>query len=281
MSAANVPANQRVVLITGAGAGLGEAMAHRFVKSGATVIATDRLEERVRGVAAALGTQLVPMAMEVTSSSDWQRVMEEIQRQFGRLDVVINNAGVAAAGKLEDTPIDDWRWVLDIDLIGVVLGCQAALPMLRRQGRGHIINVASVAGLAAAPQINAYGTAKAAVVAMSEMLRAEVHPNGIEVSALCPAFVETRLTETMRATEPHFEAQVKRWMARSGVSAADVAEVVYQAVEKPKFLLLTHAETKWLWRLKRWAPELYFKWVVSSAKKAEQKHLRSVSPTDH
>jgi len=158
-------------------------------------------------------------------------------------------------------------------LVGVVLGCQAVLPVLRGQKSGHIINVASIAGLAGAPEINAYGTAKAGVVAMSEMLRAEVKSDGIEVSALCPAFVKTRLTETMRASEDHFEHRVKRWMERSGVSASDVAEVVYRAVERPKFLLLTHPQTKWLLRLKRWAPELYFKLMLRGLAKAKKKSV--------
>lgn len=271
MSAASIPPNERVVLVTGAGAGLGEAMTERFIKSGGTVVACDLHLDRVEAVAQRLGERVVPMGMDVTSQDDWTRLLDHVSDQYGRIDVLINNAGVAAAGTLEDTPMDDWRWVMEIDLMGVVLGCQAVLPLLRRQQRGHIINVASVAGLAAAPEINAYGTAKAAVIAMSEMLRAEVKDEGIEVSALCPAFVKTRLTETMRASEDHFEHRVKRWMERSGVSANDVAEVVYRCVEKPKFLLLTHPETKWLWRIKRWAPELYFQMVMRGARKARKR----------
>lgn len=275
MSVASVPANERIVLVTGAGAGLGEAMTERFIKSGAVVVACDLHADRVESLAQRLGARVLPMGMDVTSQTDWARVVDQVADQLGRLDVLINNAGVAAAGTLEDTPIDDWRWVMDIDLMGVVLGCQAVLPVLRQERRGHIINVASVAGLAAAPQINAYGTAKAAVIAMSEMLRAEVKDDGIEVSALCPAFVKTRLTETMRASEDHFEHRVKRWMERSGVSANDVAEVVYRSVEKPKFMLLTHPETKWLWRIKRWAPELYFQMVLRSARKARKRQESS------
>lgn len=280
MSAASIPANQRIVLITGAGAGLGEAMTERFVQSGATVVACDLHHDRVDGMAKRLGDRVVPIEMDVTSEADWASLMAKVQADLGRVDVLINNAGVAAAGKLEDTPMDDWRWVMEIDLMGVVLGCQAVLPMLRQQQKGHIINVASVAGLAAAPEINAYGTAKAAVIAMSEMLRAEVKGDGIEVSALCPAFVKTRLTETMRASEDHFEHKVKRWMERSGVSAQDVAQVVYRAIEKPKFMLLTHPETKWLWRLKRWAPELYFQMVLRGAKKARMRQQQKAKSTE-
>jgi len=261
----------RVVLITGAGAGLGESMARRFHRSGAQIVACDLHGERVEALAESLGERVEALAMDVTQQSDWAGVMAAVASDHGRVDVLINNAGVAAAGKLDDTPIEDWQWVMDIDLMGVVQGCQAVLGMMRAQQSGHIVNVASVAGLAGAPEINAYGTAKAAVIAMSEMLRAEVHADGIEVSALCPAFVKTRLTETMRAREAHYEQRVKRWMERSGVSADDVAEAVYQAILKPKFLLLTHPETRWMWRLKRFFPEFYFKMMLRGADKAKRK----------
>jgi len=273
MPTASMDPSKRIVLITGAGAGLGEAMTRRFVRSGATVVASDLFPDRVQALGAELGDRVVPMAMDVTSEKEWAAKIERVMDQFGRIDVLVNNAGVAVAGTLEDSSIDDWRWVINIDLVGVVLGCQAVLPVLRGQKSGHIINVASIAGLAGAPEINAYGTAKAGVVAMSEMLRAEVKSDGIEVSALCPAFVKTRLTETMRASEDHFEHRVKRWMERSGVSASDVAEVVYRAVERPKFLLLTHPQTKWLLRLKRWAPELYFKLMLRGLAKAKKKSV--------
>lgn len=257
-----------VVMITGAGAGLGEAMARRFCQAGARVFACDLVLERVQSLAEELGDQISPIQMDVTSEQDWSDTMASVLEVQGRIDVLINNAGVAVAGQLEDTSVDDWQWVMDIDVKSVMLGCKAVIPQMRAQQSGHIINVASVAGLAGAPDINAYGTAKAAVVAMSEMLRAELHGSGIHVSALCPAFVKTRLTETMRASEDNFEAQVKRWMDRSGVSASDVAEVVYRAYQKPRFLLFTHPNTRWLWLFKRLAPELYFRAVLRGAEKA-------------
>lgn len=268
MSSSNVQANQ-VVMITGAGAGLGEAMARRFHRAGAEIIACDVAEDRIEALAESLGSRVMTIAMDVTSEADWAEAIRQSIGRLGRVDVLINNAGVAAAGRLEDTALDDWRWVMEIDLFGVVLGCQAVLPTFREQGSGHIINVASMAGLAGAPEINAYGTAKAGVIALSEMLRAEVRSSGIEVSALCPAFVKTRLMETMRAHHDGYEKRVKRWMETSGVSADDVAEVVYQAVLKPRFLLFTHPQTQWLWRLKRWAPELYFKFLMRGVEKAK------------
>ena len=263
-----------VVVITGAGAGLGEAVARRFCQAGCRVFACDLVLERVQSLAAELGDQVSPIQMDVTSEQDWSTTIQSVLSAHDRIDVLINNAGVAVAGQLEDTSVNDWQWVMDVDVKSVMLGCKAVIPQMRAQRCGHIINVASVAGLAGAPDINAYGTAKAAVVAMSEMLRAELYDSGIHVSALCPAFVKTRLTETMRASEDHFEAQVTRWMERSGVSAADVAEVVFRAYQKPRFLLLTHPNTRWLWLFKRIAPELYFRAVVRGAEKARAKRQK-------
>lgn len=252
----------RSVLITGGASGLGEAMARRFARDGWAVIVADIDRNRTEAVAADLGEQAMALTMDVTREVDWQRVREAVVDRFGHLDVLVNNAGVAVGGTLEETSLEDWRWVLEIDLMGVVIGCKTFAPMMRERGRGHIINVASYAGFAAAPGINAYGTAKSGVIALSEMLRGELHAAGVRVSALCPAFVTTRLTETMRAPDGSYQKRVKRWMEKSGVSAEDVAEVVRRAVDKPRFMLLTHRDTRWLWRFKRWAPELYFRTVM-------------------
>lgn len=255
-------------MISGAGAGLGEAMARRFAAEGWQVLVADLDEARANTVAEALGDNAHALVMDVTDEADWAAAVERVTREFGSLDVLINNAGVAVGGTLEETSMADWRWVTEIDLMGVVMGCKAFAPVMRARGRGHIINVASFAGFAAAPGINAYGTAKAAVIAMSEMLRAELVDAGVQVSALCPAFVRTRLTETMRAPDDSYNRRVERWMDRSGVSAEDVAEVVYRAVRKPRFMLLTHRNTRWIWRLRRWFPEGYFRLLMRGARKA-------------
>jgi NADP-dependent 3-hydroxy acid dehydrogenase YdfG len=255
-------------LITGGGAGLGEAMARKFAAKGYRVMISDRDAARAEAVAESIGQAASWFAMDITDEEGWAGLVAEVEEKFGHLDVLVNNAGVAVAGTLEETSLDDWRWVMDIDLIGVAAGCKAFAPMMRQRGRGHIINVASAAGFAAAPGINAYGTAKAAVIALSEMLRAELVDAGVQVSVLCPAFVKTRLTETMRAPDGSYQKRVERWMQNSGVSADDVAEAVCRAVDRPKFMLLTHKETRWAWRLKRWFPEWYFRTMMAQVRRA-------------
>jgi len=256
------------VLVTGAGAGLGEAMARKFAAKGYRVMITDRDEARARGVSESIGDAAHCFVMDITDDAGWAALIEEVKSVFGRLDVLINNAGVAVGGTLEETSMEDWRWVIEIDLIGVAAGCKAFAPMMRAQGSGHIINVASAAGFAAAPGINAYGTAKAAVIALSEMLRAEMDDCGVDVSVLCPAFVKTRLTETMRAPDGSYQKRVERWMQASGVSAENVADAVFDAVQKPRFMLLTHKDTRWAWRMKRWFPERYYRFMMAQVRKA-------------
>lgn len=263
--------DSKVVLITGGGAGLGAAMARRFAAAGWTAVLADLELARAQAVADELGGRSLAVQMDVTAEADWQRVAAEISEKLGPVDVLINSAGVAVAGSLEDTSIEDWRWVLDIDLMGVVIGCKTYAPAMRQRGCGHIINVASFAGFAAAPGINAYGTAKAGVIAMSEMLRAELAGSGVQVSVLCPAFVKTRLTETMRAPDASYQKRVERWMSNSGVTAEDVAAVVYRAIERPRFMLLTHANTRWIHRMRRWLPETYFRMLVRGVKRAASK----------
>ncbi|MCA1778215.1 MAG: SDR family NAD(P)-dependent oxidoreductase [Xanthomonadaceae bacterium] len=262
----------RVAVISGAGSGLGAAMAARFAVAGWRVVVTDQHLERAEQVAAALpGAGHAARMLDVTVADQWRDLVKYVEGEFGRVDLLINNAGVATGGMLGDTPLEDWRWVLEINLMGVVTGCHVFVETFRAQRFGHIVNVASWAGLAGAPGINSYGTAKAAVIALSEMLRAELKPFDVEVSVLCPAFVKTALTQTMRAPDAGYAQRVQRWMERSGITAEDVAETVYQATRKPQFLLLTHPDTRWHYRLKRYFPALYFRILMRSMRKMMRK----------
>jgi len=260
--------HSKVAVITGAGSGLGAAMAQRFADAGWRIVVTDRSEERARKVTEALpGTGHAARGLDVTECDHWQSLVEFVDSEFGRIDLLVNNAGVATGGMLGETPLEDWQWVLDINLMGVVRGCHHFASRFRQQGSGHIVNVASWAGLAGAPGIASYGTAKAAVVSFSEMLRAELQPAGVRVSVLCPAFVKTALTESMRAPDETYAARVQRWMEKSGISAENVAEVVFEATSSGRFLLLTHPETRWLYRLKRFAPGIYHRLLMRTMRK--------------
>ncbi len=268
---------QNTVAITGAGSGLGAALAQRYAGAGWRVAVTDQDLSRARATLAALPATGKPasldvkesfaMGLDVRDETQWEALEHEVMRRWGGLGQLISNAGVATAGTVIDTPQDDWDWVLEIDLMGVVRGCRRFGAIMQQQGQGHLVNMASFAALAGAPGISSYGVAKAGVVALSEALRAELHAHGVGVSVVCPAFVETGLTETMRSTQAGAREQVQRWMQRSGVSANALADQVYREVSAGRFMILTHPETRWAWRLKRWLPERYFNALVRKVSK--------------
>lgn len=259
------PGWKNTIAISGAGSGFGAALAHKYAADGWQVAVTDIDEDRARQTLfeiEQLGGNGFSMLLDTTQSDHWQHLETAVMEHWGGLHVLVNNAGVATAGNVEDTSMEDWQWVLDIDLMGVVRGCHQFARLFKRQGFGHIVNVSSFAGLAGLPFIVSYGVAKAGVVALSEALRAEMQPHGVGVTVVCPAFVRTRLLDTFRTTKPDLEATVNRWMDTSGITAEDIAADIQQAVKQNTFMLLTHALTRKAWKLKRWFPEKYFKQVI-------------------
>jgi NADP-dependent 3-hydroxy acid dehydrogenase YdfG len=261
------------ILVTGAGSGFGADMARRFASDGYRVAVTDISEQRAQTVLDQIksaGADGFALKMDVCRDTDWQLAFDRVLSEWGSLEVLVNNAGVAAAGRLEDTTLEDWQWVTEIDLMGVVRGCHRFLPLMRQQNKGHIVNIASFAGLAGAPGINAYGVAKAGVVALSEQLRAELADSRVGVSVVCPAFVKTNLLETFRSTDTSARARVQGWMERSEVTSEMVAQQVYEAVRANHFMVLTHSQTRWAWRFKRWFPERYFRRLVKQGSLTRQ-----------
>jgi len=259
------PSWKNSIAITGAGSGFGAELARLYAARGWRVAVTDVDEDRARRTLAQIGDDQAGsfcMRLDVTCAEDWETLHASVLQRWGGLEVLVNNAGVAAAGNVEETSLEDWAWVLDIDLMGVVRGCRQFAGLMKRQQSGHIVNIASFAGLAGLPFIVAYGVAKAGVVALSEALRAEMRPYGVGVTVACPAFVKTGLLDTFRSTRPGAGQKVARWMETSGVTAVKVAEDIAGAVEANRFLLLTHRQTRGPWRLKRWFPETYFKMVA-------------------
>jgi len=253
------------IAITGAGSGFGAALAHKYAAEGWKVAVTDMDEDRANQTffeIEQLGGSGFCMPLNTTSAKDWRQLHNAIMEQWGGLQILVNNAGVAAAGNFEDTSIEDWEWVLDTDLMGVVRGCHQFAGIMKRQKKGHIVNVASFAGLASLPFISAYGVAKAAVVALSEALRAEMYPYNVGVTVVCPSFVRTGLLDTFRSSEPDNKAMVTRWMDTSGITPEYIASEICKAVDKKQFLVLTHKHTRSAWRMKRWFPERYFKRIV-------------------
>lgn len=261
----------RRVLITGAASGLGKSLALRFAADSWRVAVCDLDEDRLSQTAEEIdraGGTCMYLRADVTSEQDIEQLAESVSGHWGGLDVLVNNAGIAIAGRTDETSMEEWRRIFEVNFFGVLRTTQAMLPLIT-QG-GHIINVASFAGIAAAPGLVAYNTTKAAVISFSESLRAELVDREIGVSVACPAFFKTRLMETSGAPHDKTRAMVERVMERSKITADDVAEQVFASVRTRQFMLIPHVDARWYWRWKRFFPELYFRGLQRMARRTSR-----------
>ena len=256
-AAAGTTAGARRVLITGAGSGLGRALAERFAAAGDRVACVDvdaGRSERTRAQLA--GDGHLALAADVASDADMQGLHDTIAAQWGGLDLLVNNAGIASGGTMVETTMAEWHRILDVDLLSVVRGCRLFLPGMLAQGRGQVINTASFAALAGAPGLMTYGVAKAAVVALSEQLRAEVGPRGVRVSVLCPSFFRTNLCES-GIGNPAAMGMARKLMDSAPDTVDSVADRVVADAARDVFMILPTRREPMRWRLKRWFPALY------------------------
>lgn len=253
--------NKRIA-ITGGGSGLGRELALRFARDGWRVAVSDIDDTRARAVAAeieASGNNAFGWRADTRVEPDLDALCRELEDRWGGVDVFVNNAGVAGAGTVADSDPDDWRWMIDINLMGVVNGTRAAMPLLRAS-KGHLVNVASFAAIASAPGMAAYNVTKAGVVSLSESVRGEELDNGVGVTVACPAFFATNLLESFRGDDKQ-RGTVNKLMTRAEVSAADVADDIFRAVADNRFLVISHKTSRRQYWFKRLAPERFFRAV--------------------
>lgn len=253
--------SQPRVLITGAGSGLGRALALRYARDGHAVACADIVPERAQETLALLpGTGHHALKVDVGDDASMDALRASLEHVWDSIDVVVNNAGVASGGSLLEADMAEWQWMLNINLLGVVRGCRAFVPWLVRQKRGRVINIASFAALAGAPNIMSYGVAKAGVYTLSEQLRAELADKGVGVSVVCPSFFKTNLCENFRSGDGGKMKHVAtRLMEQARESADDIANAIVDQANAGTFLILPTATERSRWRMKRWFPNLYFR----------------------
>ncbi|APD90492.1 short chain dehydrogenase [Alteromonas mediterranea] len=251
------------VLITGGATGLGQAIAFKWAskcaskEDGIDICIADINQERGNETVNALtakGANAFYAHCDITSDGDVQRLTQTIESRWDSIDYVFNNAGVATGGSLLDETIDQWQWVFDINVLGMVRVSRALLPIMRKQGGGYFINIASQAGLTPIPYMGSYNAVKAAVVSFSETMKLELAPDNINVSVVCPSFFKTNLDESMRSSNPASHKMINKFFARADMTKEEVAESIYQQVSKGKFLILTHKLGKRAFLLKKLLP---------------------------
>lgn len=228
-----------VVAITGASSGIGEATALAAARAGAAVALAARRADRIAALArriADAGGRAVAIPADVGEEDQARAFVLRAHAELGRLDALVNNAGVMLLGPVEDAPTEEWRRMIHVNVFGVLYCTRAAVPLMRRQGSGHVVTVSSVAGRVARPGSGVYALTKAGVGAFSESLRQEMAPHGIRVTVVEPGAVETELTDHLR---PEIRAQAtERFAGIRRLRAADVAEAIVFALGQPPHVAL-------------------------------------------
>ena len=246
----------RVAVVTGAASGIGLAMSERFAAEGMKVIMADieaDVLERESARLAAHGASVTSIVCDVADTAQIEALRDAAVSLHGTVHLLCNNAGVAYGRPAHKTSFAAWRWVVDVNLLGVAYGVSAFAPLMIAQGEGHIVNTASEAGLVTSPALGSYHATKFAVVGLSEALSMELAGTGVNVSCLCPELVETKIFEAtrnapeyaqIRPPDPIAMDQIEAFMNSKAMDPADVAGRVVYAVRAGQFWILTHTQTQ-------------------------------------
>jgi NAD(P)-dependent dehydrogenase (short-subunit alcohol dehydrogenase family) len=237
------------VLVTGAASGLGAALVAAFRARGDEVLATDVDGlERGDGAPSSTGEGL---RLDVTSDDDWAAAVRWVEETWGGLDVLVNNAGVAGGGRLDVATLDEWRWLTEVNLFGAVRGTRAFVPVFKRQRSGHVVNVASLAGLVHPAGMASYNAVKAAVVALTETTGHELASYGVRASVVCPSYFRTNLMASMRGADEVVGAVVARLVESSSLTADDIAAEVLAGLDRGEELIVPDRPAREAWALKQ------------------------------
>jgi NAD(P)-dependent dehydrogenase (short-subunit alcohol dehydrogenase family) len=250
----------KTAFVTGGASGIGLALGRAFAQAGMKVMLADIEADALPAAVESLrdiGTDVRGVTCDVADAASVKRAAEASYAAFGNVHVVCNNAGVAGGSGIDDISLDTWRWVLDVNLMGVLHGVHAFLPHIRAHGEGgHIVNTASLAGLQSGLGFSPYATSKFAVVAMSEGLAMQLKPLGIGVTVLCPGFVRTRISGSARNRPEHYGparapdpaspagrlAAESARLQQAGLDPADIAAQTLTAIREDELYVFTHPE---------------------------------------
>ncbi|RJP29890.1 MAG: SDR family NAD(P)-dependent oxidoreductase [Actinobacteria bacterium] len=252
----------KTVVVTGAASGIGRALAIAWAEQGCKVgvvdLDLDGAERTVEMVELAGGSGEI-FRCDVRNHGEVQDMADHFFGVWGQVDLLVNNAGVGAAGEVADIPFEEWKRVIDTDLWGVINGCRAFIPGMKAQGRGHIVNIASMAGVLSGTEMAPYNVSKAAVISLSETLSMELAPCNIGVTVVCPMAVKTNVLETATYTDGFQLELAHVAMDNVKMPIEAFAGKVTRAVERNRLYVVPHITGKILCLLKRLSPPTFYR----------------------
>jgi NAD(P)-dependent dehydrogenase (short-subunit alcohol dehydrogenase family) len=254
----------RTVLVTGAGSGIGRETALLAARRGADLAICDVDQAGLAEVetsARAMGRHVLARQVDVADRDQMRAFAEAVHGESGRVDLLVNNAGVGLAAGFLDSELEDWDWIVAINIMGVVHGCHFFVPkMVERGTGGHVVNLSSMAGFHASPALTAYTATKFAVLGLSEALREELRPHGIGVTAICPGVINTPITTSARArgaaADPKVRERLVALYGRRNYGPERVAQNILKAVERNRSVAPIAAEAWIAYAIKRISPRL-------------------------
>lgn len=256
---------ERVAIVTGGASGIGRALAAELTARGATVFIADIVGDRAKDTAEQLTKtgpgSAIAAELDVRDAAAVQALVDSAYADHGRLDLIMNNAGIAVGGAVHELTLDHWNTIIDVNLRGVIHGVHAAYPRMKERGTGQILNTASLAGLTEPPMMAPYVATKHAVVGLTLSLRAEAALYGVKVSALCPGFVDTPLLDSVNPGLPQTSSgssarEAAKRVQRTFYTPEALAKDIVQGLAKNKPLIIAPASARAIWRARRFAPGL-------------------------
>lgn len=274
------PSHQAIAVVTGAGSGIGRAFALELAKRGGVVLCADIHLENAQATVEqiqSMGAHAVAYSCDVSQALQVQKMAAEseallhhpvLNKEAHPVSLIVNNAGVGLGGRVDELSLDDWAWCINTNLWGVIHGCHYFTPLLKKQGKGGIVNVASAAAFGALPEMAAYNVSKSGVMALSETLHAELKRFGIAVNVLCPTIVPTNIMHNGRMPL-HMEGFAHRAMSKLAFTTAEkVAIKTLDALDAGQPYTVPQPDARLVWAIKRWMPSAYagllghgYRWV--------------------
>ncbi len=257
---------KRHVIITGSASGLGRALAVEMGHRGWHIALADvddaGNQETLELVRSAGGSGQTEH-LDVTSVDAWKALHDKLHATWPALDILVNNAGVGCAGNVGELPLEDWRWIIDINLYGAIYGCHTMTPWMKQNTRGaHIVNIASMAAIVSVPGMAPYNVTKAGVLSLSETLSGELRPHKIAVTGVCPSFFQTNILENGRFHKPDQRQVANTIMSHAHVSADAIAKKIMRAIDRKRLYVFAPAVAGLFWRLKRVMPRSILRFVA-------------------